>query len=257
MPSLTIAVLTMNEAENIAACLESAQFADQVLVVDSGSTDGTVEMARAAGAEVYLHTDWQGFAVQRNRQLEHSRGDWIFFLDADEVITPGLAQELQDAVRRDADCVYDVRWTQVAFGRPLTHMRKGEGLPRLFPRRQLIRFEGVVHEGPQLHNPVTPHASLPSPLLHHSRRTVHQSLLKLAQYAQLGAVKRLRQGKRGGVLRGMGSGVASFIRLYFFHRGILCGREGFLHCFLVALESFFRYAALAVDGDSLKQTVKR
>jgi glycosyltransferase involved in cell wall biosynthesis len=257
MPSLTIAVLTLNEAQNIAACLQSARFADQVIVVDSGSTDGTVERARAAGAEVYLQPDWQGFAVQRNRQIEHSRGDWIFFLDADEVITPGLARELQDAVRRDVDCVYDVRWTQVAFGRPLTSMRKGEGLPRLFPRRQLQRFEGVVHEGPVLQNPATPHQSLPSPLLHHSRRTVHQSLLKLAQYAQLGAVKRLQQGKRGGVLRGVGSALASFVRLYVFHRGFLCGREGFLHCFLVALESFFRYAALAVDRDALGKPVTR
>lgn len=257
MPTLTIAVLTRNEAQNIPACLESAAFADQVLVVDSASTDGTVELARAAGAEVYLHPDWQGFATQRNRQLEHARGDWIFFLDADEVITPGLAREIQEAVHRDQDRIYDVRWTQVAFGRPLTHMRKGAGLPRLFPRRQLLCFEGVVHEGPCLRTPGLPHASLPSPLLHHSRRTVHQSLLKLAQYAQLGAVKRQGQGKQGGVLRGMGSALASFVRLYVFHRGFLCGREGFLHCFLVALESFFRYAALTVDRDALGQPAAR
>jgi hypothetical protein len=123
--------------------------------------------------------------------------------------------------------------------------------------RELVRFEGVVHEGAQLRHPETPHTTLEHRLQHFSRRTIHQSLLKLAQYAQLGAVKRAAAGKRGGVLRGLASGFASFVRLYVFHRGFLCGSAGFLHCFLVALESFFRYAALGVDGEHLKKAVLR
>jgi glycosyltransferase involved in cell wall biosynthesis len=257
MPTLTIAVLTLNEAEQIDACLRSAAFADQLLVIDSGSTDATVAMAQGLGAEVHVHADWQGFAVQRNRQIAHTRSDWVLFLDADEVIPPALADEIRQAVARDDTRVYDVAWLQMAFGRPLTHMRSGVGLPRLFPMRELIRFDGVVHEGPQLHHPDTPHTTFNTKLAHYSRRTVHQSLLKLAQYAQLGAVKRAAAGKRGGVLRGMASGLASFVRLYVFHRGFLCGSAGFLHCFLVALESFFRYAALAVDGDQLKKAASR
>lgn len=256
-PTLTIAVLTMNEAEQIEACLRSARFADQVLVIDSGSTDDTVERAHTLGAEVHVYADWQGFAIQRNRQLAHTRGDWVLFLDADEVVPPSLAAEIQQAVRQNDTRVYDVAWLQMAFGRPLTHMRRGPGLPRLFPTRELIRFEGVVHENPVLHHPDTPHTGLKNRLAHHSRRSVHQSLLKLAQYAQLGAVKRAALGKRGGIARGMASGLASFVRLYFFHRGFMCGAPGFLHCFLVALESFFRYAALAVDSSYLNKTVTR
>ena len=257
MPTLTIAVLTLNESEQIEACLRSASFADQLLVIDSGSSDDTVALARDLGAEVHVHADWQGFAVQRNRQIAHTRSDWVFFLDADEVIPPKLATEIRQAVASNDTRVYDVAWLQMAFGRPLTHMRSGVGLPRLFPMRELIRFEGVVHEGPQLHHTDTPHTTLQHKLAHYSRRTVHQSLLKLAQYAQLGAVKRAAAGKRGGVLRGLGSGLASFVRLYVFHRGFMCGSAGFLHCFLVALESFFRYAALAVDRDQLEQPVLR
>ncbi|MEN9842268.1 MAG: hypothetical protein RLZZ612_97 [Pseudomonadota bacterium] len=256
MPTLTIAVLTLNEAEQIQACLQSAAFADQVLVVDSGSTDDTVALARALGAHVEIHADWQGFAEQRNRLLAHTRGDWVLFLDADEVITPELAQDIQAAVARDAAVVYDVTWLQVAFGQPLTGMRRGEGLPRLFPVRELQGFDGVVHEGARLRSPL-PHQTLPHPLLHHSRRTIHQSLQKLAQYSQLGAVKRHAQGKRGGLWRGLGSGVASFVRLYVFHRGFLCGKAGFLHSLLVALESFFRYVALDVDREHLQRPVKR
>lgn len=257
MPTLTIAVMTLNEAAQIEACLRSARFADQLLVLDSGSTDNTVPLARQCGAEVHTNADWQGFAEQRNRLIELSRGDWIFFLDADEVVSPELALEIQALVTQDANLVGHVAWLQMAFGQPLTHMRSGDGLPRLFPRRELIRFDGVVHEGAALHHPDTPHHPLSHRLEHHSRRTVHQSLLKLAQYAQLGAVKRAAAGKKGGVARGVASGLASFIRLYIFHRGFLCGRAGFLHCLLVALESFFRYTALAVDRDHLNQPARR
>lgn len=256
-PTLTIAVLTLNEAEQIETCLRSAAFADQLLVIDSGSTDATVTLAQRLGAEVYVHADWQGFAVQRNRQIAHTHSDWVLFLDADEVIPPALADEIRQAVAHDDTRVYDLAWLQVAFGRPLTHMRSGPGLPRLFPMRELIRFDGVVHESPQLHHPDTPHTRFRYKLMHHSRRTVHQSLLKLAQYAQLGAAKRAAVGKRGGVLRGLASGLASFVRLYVFHRGFLCGSAGFLHCFLVALESFFRYAALDMDRGHLQKAVTR
>lgn len=257
MPTLTIAVMTLNEAAQIEACLRSARFADQLLVLDSGSTDNTVPLARQCGAEVHTSTDWQGFAEQRNRMLALSRSDWVLFLDADEVIPPELAHDIQAAVARDDTCVYALKWLQIAFGQPLTRMRAGRGQPRLFPRRELIRYEGVVHEGPVLHHPDTPRHLLVHPLEHHSRRTVHQSLVKLAQYAQLGAVKRAGTDRKGGLLRGTASGLANFFRMYIVHGGILCGRAGFLHCLFVALESFFRYVALDVDREHLNQPVSR
>ena len=156
MPTLTIAVMTLNEAAQIEACLSSARFADQLLVLDSGSTDNTRELARKMDAEVHTSADWQGFAEQRNRMLALSRGDWVLFLDADEVIPPELAQDIQAAVARDDTCVYALKWLQIAFGQPLTRMRAGRGQPRLFPRRELLRYDGVVHEGPVLHHPDTP-----------------------------------------------------------------------------------------------------
>ena len=100
-PTLAVAVLTFNEAARIGACLQSAAWADQLIVVDSGSTDDTVERARAAGAEVLVHADWQGVAVQRNRQLAQVRCDYVFFLDADETMSPAFRQELSAVVRSD------------------------------------------------------------------------------------------------------------------------------------------------------------
>ena len=256
-PTLTVAVLTLNEAHRIEACLQSAAFADQLLVVDAGSTDKTVALAQSLGAEVHVHPDWQGFAVQRNRLLQHTTGDWVFFLDADEVIPTDLAADILAAIAPDHDAVFHVTWLHVAFGQPLTLMRRGKGIPRLFPVRQVVQFEGVVHEGAKLKDPSIPHNTLNTRLLHHSRRTIHQSLLKVAQYAQLGAIKRIDRGQKGGMWRGFASGFTSFFRYYIVQRGILCGRAGFLLSLVVALESFFRYAAMTVDRDNLNTPASR
>lgn len=263
MATLSIGILTMNEARRIAACIDSAAFADQIIVVDSGSSDATVDIARtkttAAGTPIQVHSypDWQGFAVQRNRILAHATGDWIFFLDADEQITPALAAEIRSLVDANEQAVWEVAWEQIAYGQSLGRMRSSGGVARLFPRQQIVQFEGVVHEGARLHDSQLPVRRLKNRLPHYSRETIYGSLQKLAQYVQLGAHKRMQAGKRGGVLRGMGSALANFTRLYFFHRGFLCGRAGFLHSFMVALECFFRYVALETDREYLSETRKR
>jgi len=260
-PTLTVAVLTHNEAHRIEACLRSAAFADQVLVVDSGSTDNTVALAQGLGAEVHSYPDWQGFAVQRNRLLAHSRGDYVFFLDADEVMTPAFQQELQAIVRSGARGVWTIRWRMVAFGQELRYFLSQSRIERLFVRSMVREFTGVVHEQAQLHpepgGAVVPRHLVRARLLHYTRNSVRTSLEKLTQYVMLGAAKRAELGKRGGVLRGLASGGSMFLRLYVFRLGFLCGGAGFLYCLFVALEGFFRYAALHYDRDSLTGRVIR
>ena len=246
-PTLCIGILTMNEERRIAQCIQSAQFADQIVVMDSGSTDRTLEVAKEMGAEVHCQEDWQGFAVQRTRLLQHVRTDYIFFLDADEVIGDALASETRAAVDSQRDAIWEVLWNQVAYGRPLTWMKSTAGVQRLFKTASIEKFEGVVHEGAIMRGGSRPVTKFRSRLLHCSRETVHGSLLKLAQYVQHGAAKRAAVGKKGGVLRGFASAFAIFLKLYVFRRGFLCGAEGFLFCFFIALECFFRYAALKYD----------
>lgn len=256
-PRLTIGILTMNEERRIEACIQSALFADEIIVVDSGSKDNTVALAQQLGATVHTHADWQGFAEQRNRLLQYCTGDYVFFLDADEVVTPQLQAEIQEAVTSGRNAVWEILWNQVAYGRPLTLMKSTGGVQRLFRRDNLLSFDGVVHEHALLRDPRTPVVTCRGRLLHFSRETVYGSLQKLAQYAQLGAIKRAKVGKRGGVMRGMASGFASFFQLYFFRRGFLCGPEGFLFCFFIALECFFRYAMLRYDRTQLSNSAKR
>lgn len=245
--TLCIGILTMNEERRIAQCIQSAKFADQIVVVDSGSTDRTREIAKEMGAEVQRHDDWQGFAAQRTRLLQYVKTDYIFFLDADEVIGEALAEEIRAAVASQRDAIWEVLWNQVAYGRPLTLMKSTAGVQRLFKTASVEKFEGVVHEGAIMRNGSRPVIKFRERLLHYSRETVHGSLLKLAQYVQHGAAKRAQLGKTGGVLRGFASALAIFLKLYIFRRGFLCGAEGFLFCFFIALECFFRYAALKYD----------
>jgi len=249
--TLTVAVLTFNEAANIEACLRSAAFADQLLVIDGGSTDGTADLARALGAEVRVYPDWQGFAVQRNHQIAHARGDYVFFLDADEVMSSAFGEELRKIVASGARGVWKIRWRIVAFGKELRHLRGGTWVERLFRRDQLHHWTGAVHEEAVLEGEPGPRHTMRTRLLHHARPTVHSSLIKLTQYAMLGAAKKAQHGHRGGVLRGLASGGAMFLRLYVLRLGFLCGGPGFLYCLFIALEGFFRYAALRYDRDGL------
>jgi glycosyltransferase involved in cell wall biosynthesis len=252
-PTLCIGVLTMNEERRIRQCLQSAAFADQIVVVDSGSQDQTLAIAQDLGAQVHVHDDWQGFAVQRNRLLQHCTSDYVFFLDADEVILPELQREIEAAVATGQPHVWQTYWLEVAFGRPLKRVISRKSLPRLFRRDQLLGFEGVVHEHANLQNTAVKRIVFNSPLLHYSRETIHGSLKKLTQYAMLGAAKRAEKNRRGGVLRGLVSSLWMFTRLYFFKRAFLEGGPGFLYSLFIALEFFFRQAAIKYDAADLKR----
>lgn len=256
-PLLTVGVLTLNEERHIAACLQSVAFADEVVVIDSGSADRTVELAEGLGAKVHTYADWQGFAEQRNRLLRHATGDYVFFVDADEQVTDALAASVQAAVASREQAVWTIRWSVVAYGRELRWFLGQAPIERLFPRALVRAFTGVVHERAELHDESVPRRALAGRLRHFSRESVRDSLHKLAQYAMLGAAKRAQAGKRGGVWRGIASGTAIFIRLYILRLGFLGGGPGFLFCFFIALECFFRYAALYYDRDSLNATAKR
>jgi glycosyltransferase involved in cell wall biosynthesis len=236
---LTIGVLTLNEEKRIANCIRSAQFAGHIILVDSGSKDRTREIATELGAEVYGYPDWQGFAVQRNRLLQHVKAAYILFLDADEGIPPKSQKKILEVVERGHDEIREVQWTQVAFSWPLIPIKSTGGPQRLVKRRSIRQLTGIVHEQANMREGDRAVRSFHTQLLHYSHESVHESLQKPAQYAPFSAAKRAQAGKKGGVLRGMASALSTFIPLYIFRRGFLCGPEGFLFYFFVALESYF------------------
>ena len=253
---LSVVVLTFNEARHLPACLESAAFADELLVIDSGSTDQTCDIARQRGARFEVFSQWEGFATQRNRALALCSADYVFFLDADERFTPDLRDEVLAIVARGERGAWRVRWQQVAFGRALTRMASATLVQRLFYRPLLRGFEGVVHEQAMLTTKL-PNQRLRGYLLHHSYPSVQVSLRKMTQYAMLGAAKRAELGQRGGVIRGLASAASAFFRMYVIKGGFLEGGPGFLYCYTLAQECFYRYAALRYDHDQLSSRVSR
>src|SRR5512142_1137422 len=113
MPSLSVILITKNEAANIRDCLQSVAWADEIVVVDSGSTDETAAIAREMGAQVHIHADWPGFGPQKNRALGYASNDWVFSIDADERVTPELHAEIEQAMHAaDADGYYCPRLSQ-------------------------------------------------------------------------------------------------------------------------------------------------
>ncbi|MFL6694805.1 MAG: glycosyltransferase family 2 protein, partial [Ramlibacter sp.] len=195
MPSLSIVILTRNEALNIVDCVRSARFADEVLVLDSGSTDGTPEMARAEGAKVTVSGDWPGFGPQKNRVLAQASGDWVFSLDADERITPALREAILAAIAAPAGKVaFAVDRTSSYCGQVMRHSGwSPDWVVRLF-RRGSGRFsDDLVHERVIVQGDC---GRLSGALLHHSMRDLESVLDKINRYSTAGAQMLVQRGRR-------------------------------------------------------------
>lgn len=243
MAQLSVVIITFNEQANIRACLESVGFADEIIVVDSGSTDATVALATAAGARVTVTPDWPGFGPQKNRALTLARHDWVLSLDADERVSPALAKEIGSAMESSRAAAYEIpRLTQFC-GQWIRHCGwTPDRVLRLF-RRDAARFsDDLVHERVIAHGGVS--ACLTEPLLHYSYPTPAHYWRKLEQYSQAWAQQRAARGQTTSMGRAAAAGVVAFVRSYFFRLGFLDGAMGFAVCTMQAQAAFGKYFAL-------------
>ena len=241
--SLSVIIITHNEAGNLPACLASVAFADEVIVLDSGSTDGTPALARGLGAVVHCSPDWPGFGPQKNRALALASQDWVLSLDADERVTPALAQQIRAAVAADTATACDIpRLTQFC-GRWIHHCGwTPDRVLRLF-RRDSARFsDDLVHERVVLTRGRVAH--LDARLLHYSYPTPSHYWRKLESYSQAWAHQRHAAGQETSMMRAALAGVVAFIRSYVVRLGFLDGAMGFAVCTMQAQAAFGKYFAL-------------
>ena len=239
---LSVIFITLNEAPRLRATLEAVRWADEIIVVDSGSTDGTVELAQSLGARVQV-TDWPGFGAQKNRALSLATCPWVLSLDADEVLSPELQQEIQAFLSQEPACNAATLPRLSSYcGRTIHHAGWWpDPVLRLF-RRELARFsDDRVHERVLIDGPV--HA-MQGVLLHESYRDLSQVLHKVNQYSSEGAQNLLQRGKRGGLGSAIGHGLWAFVRTYILRRGFLDGREGFILAISNAEGTYYRYLKL-------------
>ena len=237
-PTVTAALIALNEENNIGPCLKTLDWADEIVMVDSGSTDATIERARALGAKV-VESAFVDFAVQKNRAIQESSKDWIFFIDADERVTPELATRIQQIVRADErTAVYAVKRNSTLFGRLFRYTGTQDDFPvRLFPRA-LARFEQPVHEVVATALPVV---KIHEPLMHHSTRDLKQYFSKMDHYLALEMQALKLKGKRVAWWDPWLRAPAKFLKLYLIQLGILDGFQGFLFSVLSGYYDYRKY----------------
>lgn len=243
MTQLSVIIITFNEAANIEACLDSVAFADEVIVVDSNSTDGTVQLARQKGAKIRVTSDWPGFGRQKNRALQMAQMPWVLSLDADERVSTELALQIRQAVANEKNMALEIpRLTQFC-GQWIRHCGwTPDHVLRLF-RRDVARFsDDLVHERVLLD--AASAGRLTTPLLHYSYPTPAHYWRKLEQYSQAWAAQRFATGQTTSMSRAGLAGLAAFLRSYFFRLGFLDGAMGFAVCTMQAQAAFGKYFAL-------------
>lgn len=239
---LSVIIITKNEQAHIAACIESVSFADEIIVLDSGSTDETCAIARRLGAQVYHTTHWPGFGPQKNKALDLATKEWVLSIDADERVPTELAVEIQRAIQTSTAQAYTVARMSCFGGRWIKHSGWWpDTLVRLFKRDQ-GRFKDVsVHESVIVEGPTQ---ALSGHLLHYPYDSLEMLIDKTNQYSSAAALQLHERGKKISILGIIAKSFWTFIRIYLIRRGFLDGRQGFILAAVAASGSFFRYSKL-------------
>ena len=247
MGALSVIVITKNEQDNVRECLESVRWADEIIVVDSGSTDKTLKYARKFTRKIYK-TEWDGFGATKRFALSKAKGEWVLSLDADERVTPELAREIQLVVKQNTAAYAGYSMPRKAFflGKWIKHCGWYPGrLVRLFRRKSGSFTLSQVHESIQIKGSI---GELKSDLLHFTDPNLEHYFQKFNRYTSLAAEDLVRSGEGFSFDKMLIRPVWAFLRMYFFQRGFLDGVEGFMLCVLSSCYVFTKYAKLRELG---------
>jgi glycosyltransferase involved in cell wall biosynthesis len=244
MPTLSVILITRNEEANLADCLASLEgIAQQIVVVDTNSSDRTLEIAKSYGAAIAQPPDWPGFGPQKNRALDLATGEWVLSLDADERLTPALKSEIVTAIHHSAhvDCFAIPRLSWYC-GRFIRHSGwNPDYVDRLFKRGSARFSDDLVHERLITSGQV---AKLENPMLHYSFMNYSQVLQKIDRYSTASAEQAFAKGKTSTPLKAVLHGAWSFFRTYFLRAGFLDGPQGFTLAMSNAPGTYYRYVKL-------------
>lgn len=243
MSKLSVITLALNEERNIAECLESVKWADEIIVVDSGSTDKTVELAKHYTQHV-LTVEWKGYGATKNFALDRASGEWILWLDADERVPKELAAEIQAVLRTDDSLVngYSVPRRAVFLGKWIKHCGWYPGrIIRLFRRTKSRFTESNVHEQISVEGKI---GELKNDLLHFTDPNLYHYFSKFNRYTSLAAKDLHSAGKRFSLYDILVRPPFMFFKMYIVKRGFLDGLQGFILCIVSSAYVFTKYAKL-------------
>jgi len=241
--SLSVVIITKNEEDNIRGCLESVSWADEIIIVDSGSEDETLVICKEYTDKIFTYKEWKGFGFQKNLALQQATKDWVLSLDADERVTSILRAEIENTISNSACSAFSIPRQAYFLGQVMKH---GGWWPdyvvRLFRRGAGVFSEDIVHERVIVNSPVL---KITTPLLHYSYMNLDQLMNKMNAYSSAGADKAYRQGKNSNLLKAIVKAKWTFFRAYFLRLGFLDGQAGFIAAFSKAEETYYRYLKLS------------
>ena len=242
--SIAVTLICFNEEDRIKACLESiVGWADQIVILDSGSTDKTLDIAMEYDAEIYL-TDWPGYGPQRSRALSKVTCDWVFAIDADERMTEELKLEIDQVLSLEVvPCsVYRMPWIPYFIGKKLNYGRYAS------PQARLFQKDGAYYPSAQIHEtlifPPGKVGYLSGGLIHHSFRDYEHCISKHNEYAWLLAKEKYAKGKKSSLFFATIRSWWEFVHQFFFRKLFLDGQHGYLQAIILKQYSFHKYAAL-------------
>lgn len=235
---LSVIVITKNEGHNLARCLASVSFAQEIIVIDSGSTDNTVQIAQQFTPHVY-QMDWPGFGIQKQRALEKATYPWVLNLDADESVDETLRQAILQAMRTGEADAFRIPIRLQFYGQHLRYAACPAHHVRLFKRLGAAYSTDIVHECVVL-PAETRIAQLKPAILHHCYQDVSHMLQKLDRYSSYSATSRLAKQRSSSMTKACLGAWWMFIRSYFLQFGLLDGKLGLLFSIYQAQGSFYR-----------------
>ncbi len=239
MNELKVLITTKNEEDNLPACLEAASFASEIWVVDSFSSDGTVDIARVAGLTV-MQREYTSPSDQKNWALDQMGDGWILILDADEIVTPELRVEIEKVLASPKSDAYWIPRRNFFLGRKMNHAGwERDGIIRLIRGKANRYGDALVHEKMECAGPVE---KMEHPLEHHTYRHWPDYLERMMRYSLSGGRQMHERGERSSLLRVLFRPVARFTKMYFLQRGFLDGAHGFLLCFVSGTQVGLKHA---------------
>jgi len=254
MNAISVFVPVLNEEDKIADALQSVQWADEIVVVDTGCTDNTIDIALRHGCHIE-RLDFKGFGNLRNASAALCEHNWILSIDADERVTPELKQEIVTTVVNDnALDAYFIPRRNFFMGRQIKHCGWYPDYcqPKLFRKGALIYHDDPVHEGFDIHGKV---GYLKNDVLHYSFRNLEQVIDKMNHYSTLGMQKMAQQEKPASMASALLHGLGAFLRIYVLKRGFLDGWPGFVIALGNFEGTFYRYAKRALYQREQKDAI--
>ena len=238
---ISAVVLTKNEEKNLSNCLESVKWCDEIVIVDDNSTDKTLEIAKKFNAKIFNHSLDNNFATQRNFGLEKVQGNWVFFVDADEKVTPELKDEIKKQLIFTTSSGYFFKRNDFYGGQWLKHGETAKTRLLRLAKKNAGKWSRTVHETWQIKGKI---GEFNNPLLHYPHPTVGEFLSSINAYSSLHAQVLKENGVKPSFSRIIFNPLAKFIQNYFFRLGFLDGMPGAVVAFMMSFHSFLARAKL-------------